>query len=167
MERIILVAGLLLICAGCPSQQSNQLTQQQKDQIKNEIMVVCDSIIAKFQRLDGEGAVQYYSDSPDWVMFYADGSRVDFQAFTKGETGLNNTITTWKWTTTRQDFVFLTRDIVICAWDGKDDTILMSGDKITYDPHVFTMVFRKIADQWKVIYSHNSGIAVTQKAVAK
>ena len=78
-----------------------------------------------------------------------------------------NMATAWKWTTTRQDFIFVTKDIVICAWDGKDETVTKSGDKITYDPHAYTMVFKKIAGQWKVIYSHDSGIAVTVKAGKK
>ena len=49
----------------------------------------------------------------------------------------------------------------------KDEAVLKSGDKITYDPHAYTMVFKKIARQWRIIHSHNSGIPVTQKAVTK
>lgn len=160
----ILVVPLLLFCLGCTSQQSEQLTRQQKDQIKNEIKVVCDSITATFERLDGEGAMRYYSDSPEWMCCFADGSRMDFETFKRGETDLKSSIAAWHWTTTRQDFIFLAKDIVLCAWDGKDDAILKSGDKITHDPHAYTMVFKDIAGQWKVIYFHDSGIPVTQKA---
>jgi hypothetical protein len=167
MKANVFFAALLLSILGCASPPSDQLTQQQKDQIKSEIKVVCDSITATFERLDGEGAMQYYSDSPDWLCCFADGSRLDFQAFKKGESDLKNSITSWKWTTTRQDFIFLAKDIVICAWDGKDETILKSGDTTAYDPHAYTMVFKKISGQWKVVYFHDSGISVTQKAVTK
>jgi hypothetical protein len=143
------------------------LTQQQKDQIKSEVKAVGDSIIAKWVGLDPEGLLQSYSDSPDWGMVNADGSRWDFQTFKKACLDLPNSATAVKWTTTRQDFIFVTKDIVICAWDGKDETILKSGDKIAYDPHAYTMVFKKIAGQWKAIYSHDSGIPVTQKAGMK
>jgi hypothetical protein len=166
MKTNIFVAALLLLCLGCTSQESKQLTQQQKDQIKSEVKAVGDSIIAKWVGLDAGGS-QYYSDSPDWVMFNADGTQYDFQTFKKVWIDLNNSVTAIKWTTTRQDFIFVTKDIVICAWVGKDETILKSGDKITYDPHAYTMVFKKIAGQWKAIYSHDSGIAVTQKAGKK
>ena len=167
MKANICVAALLLFILGCTPQQSDQLTQQQKDQIKSEVKAVGDSIIAKLERLDAEGSFQFYSDSPDWVMFNADGSRYDYQVTKKAWLDFPNSVTAWKWTTTRQDFIFVTKDIVICAWDGKDETILKSGDKITYDPHAYTMVFKKIAGQWKVIYQHDSGIAVTQKAGKK
>jgi hypothetical protein len=149
------------------SQRSEQLTQQQKGQIKKEVKAVGDGIIANWVGLDPEGGLQYYSDSPDWGMVNADGSRWDFQTFKKFWIDSVKSVTAIKWTTTRQDFTFVTKDIVICAWDGKDETTLKSGDKITYDPHAYTMVFKKIAGQWKVIYSHDSGIAVTQKAGKK
>jgi len=149
------------------SQRSDQLTQQQKDQIKKEVAAVGDGIIAKWVGLDPEGGLQYYSDSPDWGMVNADGSRWDFQTFKKFWMDSVESVTAIKWTTTRQDFTFVTKDIVICAWDGKDETTLKSGDKITYDPHAYTMIFKKIAGQWKAVYSHDSGIGVTQKAAKK
>jgi hypothetical protein len=166
MKPNIFVGALLLSFLGCTSPPSDQLTQQQKDQIKSEIKAVCDSIIAKVARVDA-GWLDYYSDSIDWGMVNADGSRWDYQTTKKFVTDWAKSVAACKWTTTRQDFIFITKDIVICAWDGKDDTILKSGDKITFNPHAYTMVFKKIAGQWKAIYSHDSGIPVTQRAEMK
>lgn len=180
---------MLFILVGCASKQNDQLTQQQKDQIKKEIKAVGDSIMSKIERLDARW-VDYYLDSPDWGMVNADGSRWDFQTFKNVQPDFFNSIISWKWTTTHQDFIFITKDIVICAWDGKDETILKSGDKITadsvlnrlyvkdetilksgdkitYDPHAYTIVFKKVKGQWKVIYQHDSGIPITQKADKK
>ena len=61
MKAKILIAVALLFCFGCTSQQSEQLTQQEKDQIKSEAKAVLDSIFAKGEKLDVEGALQYYS----------------------------------------------------------------------------------------------------------
>lgn len=168
MKTNLVVVILLLFIFGCASQQSDQLTQQQKEQIKKEIKAVSDSIIAKFERLDVVGCFQiYYADSPDWGMVNSDGSRWDFQYSMKVAPDFFNSVTSWKWTTTRQDLIYVTKEFVICAWDGKDETIMKSGDKVTIDPHAYTMVFKKIAGHWKVIYSHDSGVPVTQKADLK
>ena len=166
MKSHIFVAALLILCLGCTTQQSDQLTQQQKDQIKSEVKAVADSLIAKAERLD-IGWFDCYVDSPDWGMLNADGTAWDYQTTKKAQPDWINSATSWKWTSTRQDFIFLAKDIVICAWVGKDETLMKSGDKITYDPHAYTLIFKKIAGQWKVIYSHDSGIAVTQKAGKK
>ncbi len=166
MKPKTLVTVLLFLSLGCTSQQSNQLTQREKDQITKEITAVCDSIIAKAEKLD-VGFLDYYADSPEWGMVNADGSRWDHQTTLKMVPDLFKSMTAWKWTTTRRDFTFVSRDMVICAWDGKDETTLKSGDKTTYDPHAYTMIFRKIAGQWKAVYSHDSGIPVTQKSGKK
>lgn len=166
MKANIFVATLLLFILGCTSNQNDQLTQQQKDQIKKEIKAVSDSIMAKAERLDA-GWLDYYLDSPDWGMVNLDGSRWDYQYTKKIVLDSTKSYASLKWTTTSQDFKFLAKDIVIYAWDGKDETILKSGDKIICDPHAYTLVFKKVANQWKVIYSHDSGIPVTQKADKK
>ena len=166
MKPNALVVGLLLLSLGCTPQQSNQLTQQEKDQITKEVAAVADSIIAKAEKLD-VGFLDHYADSPEWGMVNADGSRWDYPTTLKMVPDLFKSMTAWKWTTTRQDFTFVSRDMVICAWDGKDETTLKLGDKIIYDPHAYTMIFRKIAGQWKAVYSHDSGLPVTQKAGKK
>ena len=167
MKANIVVAALLLFFIGCTPQQSDQLTQQQKDQIKSEVKAVGDSIIAGVERLDGVGAAKHYADSPEWVMFGADGARWDYKTFMKAQPEFDSTVTSWKWTTTAEDFIFITKDVVITAWIGKDVAIMKSGDKISYDPHAYTLVFKKIADQWKIVYSHDSGTLVMQKAGKK
>ncbi len=167
MKTNIIIATLLIFIFGCTQKQNDQLTQQQQDQIKKEIKVVCDSIMAKVNRLD-TGWLDYYMDSPDLKLFAnPDGTRWDYQYTKKVLPDIFKEFTSTKWTTTSQDFKFLTKDIVLCAWDTKDESIIKSGDKITCDPHAYTLIFKKIAGQWKVIYSHDSGIQVTQKAEKK
>jgi len=189
MKTNIFIASLLLfILVGCTSQQTEQLTQQQKDQIKKEILVVCDSISVRLQRLDA-GWLDYYIDSPDWAMLNADGTRWDYQTTRKVQPDFFNSVISCKWTMINQKFIFLTKDIVICSIDSKDETILkspdkikadsnlnglfandettMKGDRITYDPHAYTLIFKKADGQWKVIYSHDSGFPVVLKADKK
>ena len=163
MKPHMFVGALLLSFPGCASPPSDDLTQLQKDQMKSEIAAVCDSITTRIARVDEEW-FDYFADSPDWGLVNADGSRWDYQTAKKFIPDWAKAVTSCKWTTTRQNFIFITKDVVICAWEGKDDTILKSGDKITFNPHAYTMVFKKIAGQWKVIYSHDSGIPVTAKA---
>jgi hypothetical protein len=180
-----MIAVLLISIFGFTSKQSDQLTQQQKDQIKKEILVVCDSISVRLQRLDARW-LDYYIDSPDWAMLNADGTRWDYQTTKKVQPDFFNSVISFKWTMINQKFIFLTKDIVICSIDSKDETILkspdkmkadsnlnglfvndettMKGDRIAYDQHAYTLIFKKSDGQWKVIYSHDSGFPVVQKA---
>jgi uncharacterized lipoprotein NlpE involved in copper resistance len=56
-----MIAVLLLSLFGCNNQQSQQLTEHQKEQIKNEVKTALDSIIAKTNKPDMDGFLQCYS----------------------------------------------------------------------------------------------------------
>jgi len=168
MKGNIFVAALLLFPIGCTAPQGEQVTPQQKNQIKSELKTVCDSIIFYMEKLDPQGWIQYYADSPDWAMFGADGAQMDFQTFKKSSLEFPNAISSYKLlSTTRQDFIIVTKDDAICAWVGKDQLTTKTGETMTYDQHPYTLVFKKIAGQWKVVYSHDSGVPVMQKATKK
>ena len=168
MIRNVFVATLLLFIVGCTSPQSDQLTQQQKDQIKLEIKAACDSMVAIWNRADTSRYMQYYADSPDWVCFNLDGSRSDYQALKKSWLDAANSIIDYKWTTTHQDFAFISKDVVLCAWEGNSAMIgRQSGKQLTFDPIAYTAVFKKIAGRWQVVYSHTSATSVTEKADKK
>jgi len=167
MKLKLFVATVLLFSFGFASKATCQLSEKQKDQIKSEIKTVCDSIIAKYVGLDPKAGEQYYADSPDWVMFNDDASEFDFQTFEKFWNESIDSVKTIKWTTISQKFIFITQNDVICAWVGKDETLMKSGDKITVSPHAYTMIFKKISGNWKVVYSHDSGTPAIEKAEKK
>jgi len=165
MKRILLLAAIFI--AGCTQQQSDQLTQQQEDKIKNELKVISDSIIARFERLDTDGAMQYYWDSPDFIGVNPDGSRFDFQAMKKAHVDLFSSTASLKILVTRRDFVVLTKDIAIEASVLKAVITPKSGSKMVFDPNSLTLVFQKIVGQWKVILSHQSASLAMEKAGRK
>lgn len=164
MRKTLFVGvAFLLFSLACTAQQSKELSPAQISHIKKEVKAAGGGLIADLQKLDAEGSLQFYSDSPQWVMFNADGSRSSYQEARKAISDLVNSAIAYKWTTTRQDFIVLSDDTVICAWDGKDETLLKSGERVTYDPHAYTMVFKKTAGQWKIIYQQDSGNPVIGK----
>ncbi len=164
MKQNLLFACCLLLGAGCAHERGDELSPHEKEQITNEVKATTDSIIARWTALDAEGALQYYSDSPDWAWFGPGGGGYDFESFRKLWREVNQSTDSIAVTTTREQFTVVARDAVLCAWEGKDTSTMKSGDKLIYDPHAITFLFKRIGHQWKVIYTHESGIPVVQKA---
>lgn len=164
MKANVFLVLLVFFCFGCaPKQPTDQLTQQQKDQIKNEVKSVCDSVWAEWERLDGAASLQYVSDSPDFVAYYPDGGRVDYPAFKKLIMDMVPTLAQVKFAPAREDVYVLSKNAAVYAWFGKSEIVLKSGEKTTYDPDAETFVLQKTAGQWKITYVHESATVVTQK----
>jgi len=161
----IFCAALVLICFGCATKESSLLTQQQVNQIRNEIKTTIDSWIAKCQSFDIDGIFQYYS--PDFLGFGPYADKFDVQKYRKDIIDLSNLTTAYKFTTYRQDFLVVTKDLVIVTLDGKDEFFMKSGEKVTFDPSHYTFGLKKAAGQWKFFYHHSSGVPVTEKAAKK
>jgi len=156
---------MLFILVGCASKQNDQLTQQQNDQIKNEVKAVFDSTIAKANRQDMDGFLQDYS--PELVCVF-DTSIFDYETYKKIWLNFPTFMTTWKWITVRFECIVLTNDFVVSTWIGKCEFFMKSGDKVTVNPRDYTNVFKRVGGQWKIIYEHSSsGIPVTEKTDKK
>ena len=167
MKASIFVAALpLLFSVGCTSRQSEELTQQQKDQIRSEVKAVGDSIMARFVRLDGAGGFQFYANTPHWVMFNADGTQWDYETTRRGMTDSTNTFASYKYAPIHEDYWVVNKDVVVGAWVIKDEAVLKSGDTLVYDPHLYTLIAQRIGGQWKMVWSHDSGTPVIHKATA-
>lgn len=167
MHVRVLVAGLLLCCIGCKPEKEDDLSPQQVAQIKQDVTASVDTIIARFNRLDGEGAQAEYLDSPDFVIIGADGAKFTYAANKKATQDFVASATTIAITTKADDCSVMTPELAICAWTGTEEVTLKAGDKVTWDPFAVTLVFKKVDGQWKVIYSHESGTIATQKAAKK
>ena len=163
MIKTISLGLLLLLVVGCGQKQPDDLSAAQMVSIKTGVKAVTDSIISRWAALDADGALQYFTDSPHWAWFGPSGARIDYQAFGKLWKQIDDSSASLRLITTREQFTVLARDVVICAWEGKDETTMKSGDKLIYDPHAITFVFRKIDDHWRVTYTHESGIPVWQR----
>jgi ketosteroid isomerase-like protein len=164
MKKYILMAALFISFVGCTSQQSNQLSQEEKDQIKKEVKVTVDSMFAKWGRLDLDGALQYYS--PELVVM-GDSTIMDYQTGKKGWMEFFGSVESADWPETHLELIVVTRDVVISAWVGKMNLVFKSGNKLTADPMKFTDVFKKSGGQWKAVYEHGSGCPVMEEAAKK
>lgn len=165
MKHLILFIAIFI--AGCSTQQTDQLTPLQKNQIKSEVKAVAESLMANLGKLDAEGWIKYYADTPDWVMYGPDGASWDFQTFKKASLEIAGSASAYKYATIQKNYIVISKDVVIWAVVAKDEYTMKSGDKMRFDSHPYTLVFKKIAGQWKVIYSHDSGVPVMQKAGKK
>ena len=161
---LLLTAAMTLVaCRGPAGTQTEQLTQQQNDQVKNEVKVALDSIIAKWAERDADGALHYYASD---VAIEGDSAPNNYQGYLQEWTDFNKNLTAIRVTRFREAYTVLDRDLALSYWVGKSDNIAKSGDTLSFGVQSYTDVWKKVGGEWKVIYQHaSSSIPVTHKAV--
>lgn len=164
MKTNFFITVTMLCILGCTSQQTEQLTQQQKEQIKSEFKLIYDNYCAKWAGLDVGGILPYYS--PELVVVF-DTLLLDYETYTKGWDDYTKTTDNIKLNPIYLDIRILTKDIVIATWCGKVEPLMKSGDLITGNPAKYTDEWKRVDGQWKAIYEHGSGRYMTQTAVKK
>ena len=162
--NVFILYLLLFIVIGCTSQQNDQPTQQQKEQIKNEVKTIYDSLITSANKPNMNGFLQYYS--PELVAVF-DTVFVDYQTYENAVLNFSKANVSLKWTTFQFESIVLTKDFVITTWIGMLEQLLESGDQIITNPRKYINVLKKVDGQWKVIFENGSGIPVRVKADKK
>jgi hypothetical protein len=137
-------------------QTVSTLTASEKQEIEKEISARLDEVIAGAKKLDVEAAAKPYSNDPDFKIVNPDGTVTDFPTMKNSQKEGFKGLDSMNFHTTKTEYTFLTKDIVICTWIGNNDFQLKSGDKMKIDPYVGTLVFVKKNNEWKIIYAHET-----------
>jgi ketosteroid isomerase-like protein len=162
MKTITFVMLTLFLFSRCASQESIQMTPQEQETAKKEIREAVRVIFQNLEKMDVEALFQSYSNSSDLIFFTTDGSKTGFQEAKNHHAAWFKSLSSLKVTTNTDDFRFLPGNIIICSWLGKFEMTLGSGEQLKINKFGITFIFRKIDNQWKVIYQHSSALPPVQ-----
>jgi ketosteroid isomerase-like protein len=156
MKFTLLIMLALFVVSGCARQEPAQMTPQEQEAAKKEIGEVLDHLLQAASTRDAEALMQSYSSSSDLILLTTEGSMVDYQAAKNGAAEMYKSLTALEFTTVKNEFRFLPDNTVICAWLGKCGITYMTGERATIDAYAITFVLKKLDNQWKIVYSHES-----------
>jgi hypothetical protein len=157
MKTNLFIFVAMLFLFGCMKQEPIQMTTQEQVTAKKEIKEVVNLIFQGLEKLDVEKAFQPYLNTSDFILFTVYGNMIDYQGAKNEHAAWFKTLSSIKVTTIREKFRFLPDNIVIYPWLGKFEMALKTGQQVTVDFGV-TMIFRKINNQWKVVYQQTSQV---------
>lgn len=154
---------MLLVCSSCKNinnssanTEATELSANEKEIIKKAISERIEEIIKGAKELNVDAALKPYANDPAFRIVNPDASVADFPTMKKAQTEAFKTITSMNFKTLKQEFSFLTKNLVICTWTGSNEFELKTGEKLKIEPYVGTMIFRKSDNEWKIIYAHET-----------
>lgn len=153
---------VLMSCQNSAPEQSStapdstSLSASAEAEAKKAISAQIKEIIKGSILLNADSALKPYADIPEFKIVNPDGSVMGYADMHRYQTEAFATLTAMKFETVKEEFTFLTKDMVICTWIGKNEFTLKTGDKMQTDPYVGSMTFKKINGVWKIIYAHET-----------
>jgi uncharacterized membrane protein len=135
---------------------TTELSSKDKETAKKEISARIEEIIKGAKELNIEAAMKPYSNDTYFKIVNPDASISDYSTMKNTQAEGFKTLTSLNFTTIKQDFTFLKKDLVMCTWTGRNEFQLKSGERMKIDPYVGSMLFLKKDNEWKIIYAHET-----------
>ena len=154
MGTIILFSFTL---TSCQNQSAEfEWTEKEKEIAKKEISNVAKVIIESAEKVDIQSALEPYLNSPEFMVVNPDGSIDNYDNFKINGTESFKQFTAYNQTTIKEEYRFLNKDLVLYTWIGKAEIVLKTGEKMSFDSYVGTMLFRKLNSKWRITYAHET-----------
>lgn len=128
----------------------------QKESAQRAISTRIEEIIRGASQLDVEAALKPYSSDPGFKIVNPDGSVADYPTMKRSQEEAFKATASLSFTTTREEFTFLSADLVICTWVGRNEFVLKTGERMKIEPYVGSMTFRREGAEWKIVYAHET-----------
>lgn len=179
MKKILLLTVALLftstLFSGCKNQNkskeqnslSSEMSTEEKEIVKKEISAVGKFVIENAAKLDPETAMKPYLNDPEFLVINTDATYGDYAKMRTSNIEAFKQLFSFKQTTIKEEFRFLTKMEVLYTWFGKNEIELKTGGKITNESYIGTMLFKKINNKWKIVYAHESASPAIEEKVRK
>ncbi|MFZ9387681.1 MAG: nuclear transport factor 2 family protein [Chitinophagaceae bacterium] len=152
MKQLLLIFATSFLFVACNQSTSNQLNEQEKQSIKAEVQKICNSLINLASNLDLK-LFDFYDSSSSIVASGQIFNYVDRRkAFSEGTANAKSQ----KFTKKFEDIWVLDKDNVYWLWHGDVLETFKNDSSFTSKDVSVTSLFRRVGNNWKVMYSHES-----------
>ena len=134
------------------------LSEQKINKIQKEVKEAFNTITEGCESLDMDLAFKVFYNSPDFYMISIDCSICDYQTYINNNINYLKECSNFKLTTFNEKMKLLSEEMVVYSWLYKAEATLKNGDKDIIENAGATLLFKKIDNEWKVIYYHEAAL---------
>jgi hypothetical protein len=135
---------------------ASNISVAEKAKFEQEIRETINALIAGCESLDMDMAFRAFSNSPEFLMMGTDGTLCDYRTYLENNINYLNTCSRFKLTTFKDEIRILDRDTAIFSWAYGAEATFKTGEKDIIEKAGASFVFKKVNNDWKVVYYHES-----------
>ena len=151
MKTRLFFLVLLFICFSCGT-NNKPLSEVQKEKIKGEVKEVVNTIIKGLKEVNFEVFIEPWLDSPDFVFISNGGGIYNYKFLMDKIKPVWSELLNHELALIDEKYAILDNSTVLCTMNCKDLVDYKDGHSVIADPMALLFIFKKINDEWKVIY---------------
>jgi hypothetical protein len=158
MKKILVISFILTAnLLGCQSHAPRPLTDTEKNDIIEAVIATAHAIGDAVNQINFPNFKNFFMESPDFMTVTPRGKILNYDQYMKSEQDFFESVSTLQLSIVNESAKVLERTLAVYTVQLKVNAILKSGKKLTFDNIVYTEIYRKSGDQWKIIYVQEAG----------
>jgi len=158
MNRIFVIVFVLAVTLpGCQSHAPRPLTDTEKTEIIEAVTATAHAIGDAVNQINFVNFKSFLMDSPGFMTVTSRGKILNYEQYMKSEQDFFESLSTVQLSIVSERAEALESTLAVYTVRLKVNAILKSGKKLTFDNIVYTEIYRKSGDQWKIIYVQEAG----------
>ena len=154
MKTKLIILVLLIVCISCGT-NNKPVSDAQKEKIKGEIKEVVNAIFKGAEEANFEMATEPWLDSPDFVLIN-NGMTLSYKEVVDAFKPLFGTLLNQKITIVDEEYTVLDKSTVLYTTNCNSLMNFKDGHSTLANPEAMLFTFKKINNEWKVIYAVDS-----------
>ena len=154
MKTKLIFLVLLLVNFSCRT-TNKPVTDAEKDKIKGQVKELVNTFFKGCEEVNFDMAMKPWLDSPDFV-YINNGYALNYKGVVDAMGPLFKALLNQKITIADEKYAFLDKSTVLYTTNCKSLSNYKDGHAILQDPTVMLIIFKKIKNEWKAIYSVES-----------
>jgi hypothetical protein len=152
----VILLGVVAL-TGCGGREE-RLTDAQKAAISQEVVQAVKPLFAAAEKLDVDGLMKLCEDGPDLAFAMSDGKTFKGPELRQATADVFKLFSSQKLVTKSERVMVLGPDTALYLWTGCNDMVQKDGAVLRSDPYAATYLYRKVGNEWKFAYGHESGL---------
>jgi len=148
---------IIAILLGCSSKAPKPLTNKENAEIIEAVTQTAHAITDACNQINFLNFKDFFMESPDYIAVTPSGSILNYNQYMKGEKDFFESVSTLQLTVINESVKVLENTLAVYTVQLKVIAILKTGEKLTYANNVYSEIYKKIDNQWKIIFIQEAG----------
>jgi len=153
----ILVFIIITTLSSCSTKPPKPFADKEKTEIIKSVTKTAHAITDACNQINFLNFQKFFIESPEYVVVTSKGLFLNYTQFMKSEKDFFESVSKLQLTIIKESTIPLERTLCVYSAQLKVIAILKTGEKLTYTNNVMSEIYKKIDNQWKVIFIQEAG----------